>query len=461
MSLKSDIRAVVGPKNCLDSPVVRGTFAFDSSPFRNPPELVVFPQSTLDVSKVIQIARQHGKPVVPRGAGTGLSGGAVPIRGGVLMVLTRMNHILDVDEISETALVEAGVVNKHLQTALEPFGYMFAPDPASQRAATIGGNVAENAGGMRGVKYGVTKNHILGLELVLSDGAVVCTGMLSQEAPSGPDSSGVFIGSEGTLGVVTKALVKMTRLPDSLRTATAIFRRVEHAAQAVSKIIGCGIVPIALELMDQILIRAVDDFLHIGLPREAEALLLIELGGYETELDGQLGAVLDICRGCGADSVESATGKRERDRLWQARQSGNGALGRIKPALMVQDVTVPRHRLPELLNAIQRIGEKHRVTIAQMAHAGDGNAHPHLLYNPGDPDEHQRVCDASRDIFSAAIALGGTLTGEHGIGLEKQDFMGMQFSIEDLNFMQKVRGSLDPGSVFNPGKIFPEGNHPQ
>jgi glycolate oxidase len=302
----------------------------------------------------------------------------------------------------------------------------------------------------------VTKNHLLGLEAVLADGSVVQTGDLAPAEAFGPDPTGLFCGSEGTLGIVTKALVKLTQLPEGVRTGMAVFSSLEDAAAAVSAVIARGIVPTTLEIMDQTMIRAVDDFLNLGFPRDAEALLLIEVDGFEIELDRQMDLIVDVCRSKGAGDVTSAQNPADRDRLWLARRSGNGALGRIKPTAMVQDVTVPRHRLPELLRSVSDIGRKHGVIIAQLAHAGDGNGHPHLLFDPDDADERRRVDEASRDIFQLALDLGGTLTGEHGVGLEKRAFMPMQFSHNDLECMAGLKKALDPDHRLNPGKLLPQ-----
>ncbi|MEH0022997.1 MAG: FAD-linked oxidase C-terminal domain-containing protein [Desulfobacter sp.] len=446
---------ILGPERVRHSPLAREMYAFDSSPFSCLPDVVAFPETTAEVAAVVGIAGDHGVSVMPRGAGTCLSGGAVPVKGGISLSLTRMNRILDIDPFSRTALVEPGVVNLDLQKALAPHGLMFPPDPASQKVATIGGNVAECAGGIQGARYGVTKNYVQGLELVLADGSTVCTGLLSQAETMGPDMTGIFNGSEGAFAVITKILVSLRPVPQSCRTALAAFPGLGQAARAVSGIISQGIIPTALELMDQAMLRAVDDYAGIGFPEDAEAVLLMEVDGFDADLDRQLDLMARICRENGAADVQKASGPAEREDLWRARRSGNGALGRIRPAYMVHDVTVPRNHVAALLTRIRDIGICHNIIIAQMAHAGDGNAHPHLLYYPDEPDIDRRLHDATADIFRAALELGGTISGEHGIGLEKQPFMGMQFSGEDLDFMEKIRACLDPHHRLNPGKILP------
>ena len=455
--VKTALLKALGPEKIITSRIMRQMYAFDSSPFIHMPDLVVFPESTREVSAILRIARQYGVPVMARGAGTCLSGGAVPVKGGISLVMTRMNAILHIDPVSRTALVEPGVVNLDLQKALDIHGLIFPPDPASRKVSTIGGNVAECAGGIQGARYGVTKNYVLGLELVLCDGTIATTGLLSSAQTLGPDFTGIFNGSEGAFAVITRILVHLLPAPESSRTALASFAALDDAARAVSDIIQQGIVPTALELMDQTLLKAVDDFTGIGFPADAEALLLMEVDGWDVDLDHQLGLMVDICQRHHAASVEQATDVQAREKLWLARRSGNGALGRIRPAYMVHDVTVPRNQVAPLLTRIRDIGKTKGIIIAQMAHAGDGNAHPHLLYYPDEKNIQQRLHDATADIFKAALELGGTISGEHGIGLEKQSFMAMQFSRGDLGFMEKMKKAFDPHDILNPGKIFPHG----
>ncbi|MEW6622113.1 MAG: FAD-linked oxidase C-terminal domain-containing protein [Bacillota bacterium] len=446
------LEKIVGRDDVLVSRLSLEMYAYDSSPFIHLPEAVVFPKSTAEVSEIMKLANKHNFKVVPRGAGTCLSGGAVPIYGGIVMALTKMDKILDIDIVNETALVESGVINLRLQQALDPLGYMFAPDPASQKVATIGGNVAECAGGIKGVKFGVTKEHVLGMEVVLPTGEVVMLGKLAGSSLS-PNLMGIFNGSEGTLGIITRVLVKLTKKPEDVRTMMAVFASLDKAGETVSTIISRGIVPTTLEIMDQTLVKAVDDFLNLGLPRNAEALLLIEVDGHEIEVDSQIETIVEICLEMGAAGYKKAENSEERESLWLARRSGNGALGRIKPAYMVQDITVPRSKLPEMFRLINSIGKKYSITIAQMAHAGDGNLHPHLLYDPADQEEYHRVELASEEIFKAALDLEGCLTGEHGIGMEKLKYMSLAFSEDDLAFKSKVKKILDPNMILNPGKV--------
>ena len=452
-NIAARFRAIVGADHCRYGPLDLELHSYDSSPFIHRPDLVLFPGSAREVARIVALASELLLPLTPRGAGTSLSGGAVARAGGLMVVMTRLKKMMLFDPVEESILVEPGVVNLDLQKSLEAYGYMFPPDPASQKSATIGGNLAENAGGIKGVKYGITKHHVLGLEVVLDDGTLVRTGRLS-DSP-GPDLTGLFLGSEGTLGLVTKALLKITPLPASYRTVSAVFDDLAKSGRAVAEIIAAGIIPTALEIMDQTLIRALEEYLHLGFPREAQALLLIEVDGLGPELDGQMDHITAICRQAGAASVTLARTPAERELLWLARRSGNGAMGRIKPALIVQDVTVPIRELSGMLRLVQETAARHGLIIIQMAHAGDGNLHPHILYTPGDRDEYDRALLASRDIFIAALAAGGALTGEHGIGLEKIDFMDRQFSPDELSFLSDLKKALDPKGILNPGKVLP------
>lgn len=455
-SIISRLRSIVGPDHCRLGALDLELYSYDSSPFIYKPQVVIFPGTAEEVAQVMSLAHETKTPVTARGAGTSLSGGAVAIEGGIMLVTTRLNKVAALDLLAETVLVESGMVNLNLQNYLAKYDYMFPPDPASQKASTLGGNIGENAGGMKGVKYGITKHHVLGLEVVLDNGQIVRTGRLADgDELAGPDLTGLFLASEGAFGLVTKALLKITPLPRQYRTVSAVFDDLGKSGRAVSEIIAAGIIPTAMEIMDHALIVALEDYLHLGFPLDAEAMLLIEVDGLGPELDGQMERIVAICRNCGAVGIGAANTPAERDQLWLARRSGNGAMGRIKPALIVQDVTVPINRLPEMLSLVQEVAKRHNVIIIQMAHAGDGNLHPHILYTPGDEAEYGRALEASHDIFEAALAAGGSLTGEHGIGLEKMDFMENQFSLEELYFMAGLKNAFDPRGILNPGKVLP------
>jgi glycolate oxidase len=451
-----ELQKIVGPEYCRTGRLDLELYSYDSSPFIYFPEVLVLPGTVEEAAQVTALCRRHLWPLTARGAGTSLSGGAVTRHGGVAMCLTRLDRIIDIDPVEETVLVETGVVNLELQNQLARHGFMFPPDPASQKAATIGGNIAENAGGIKGVKYGITKHHVAGLELILDDGSIARTGLLARgKEAAGPDLTGIFLASEGTLALVARALLKITPLPKSFRTVSAVFDSLESSGRAVSLIIAAGIVPTALEIMDKRLIAALEDYLHLGFPAGAEAMLLIELDGLGPELDSQLERIMELCKEAGSVSLGQAKTSEERDKLWLARRSGNGAMGRIKQGCIVQDVTVPIDQLPQMLSFVQKVAEDHDVVIVQMAHAGDGNLHPHLLYDLKNAEEYKRCLAASADIFKEALLRGGAITGEHGIGLEKLAFMTDQFTESELGFMGAVKKAMDPTGVLNPGKLLP------
>jgi glycolate oxidase len=370
--------------------------------------------------------------------------------------MSRMNKILNIDTVDESALVQAGVVNLHLQEALAPHGYMFAPDPASQRACTLGGNLAEGAGGLRGVKHGVMRNHVIGLEAALADGRRVSMGSLNPNDFFNANMLGIMMASEGMFAVALTLELKITPLPPAVRTASVYFEALEDAGRAVSEIIGGGIIPAIMEIMDQRMIAALEDYLALGLKNGAQALLLMEVDGIGPEIDRQMETIANICQKNGGSELLIAQNEKDRAQLWLARRSANGAMGRIKPAAIVQDLVVPRDRLSKVLKAVQQIADKHHITIVQIAHAGDGNLHPHMLYHPADPEEQRRAWDACLDVYQLTLEAGGTLSGEHGIGLEKQAAMPMQFSQQEMEFMAKVKLSLDPRQILNPVKVLPE-----
>lgn len=443
---------IVGKNNVLTSVVDRESYAYDSSPYYHLPDIVVFPVSTEQVRRVMEFAYREKIPVVPRGAGTCLSGGAVPSMGGISLVLTKMNKILEVDIPNERIVVQTGVTNIEVQKAVKKYGYMFAPDPASLRVATIGGNIAENAGGMRSVKYGLTKDHVLGLEVVLPNGIISRTGQMVG-CPGNLDLTPLFCASEGTLGVVTQAILKLTKIPPAIRTLLVTFRSVEDAGSAVSDIIASGIVPTAMEIMDDVTVMAIDEYLNYGFPKDS-TVLLIEIDGLEEELDNTVSAIASILRNNNSLSIAIAKDDVERSRLWHGRQSMNGALGRIKPGQVIQDPTVPINKMSIAFARIKEIAQELDMVIPQQAHAGDGNLHPSLMYDPDDEIEYKKVEKATEEIFKAVISMGGTLSGEHGIGLEKKYYMPLQFLQSEINFMSAVKKAFDPHGVMNPDKIF-------
>jgi glycolate dehydrogenase FAD-linked subunit len=421
---------------------------------KSAPELLLRPRTTSEVSAILELLHRHGISYVPRGSGTGLSGGALPINAPVMICTTRMNRILAIDIANRIVEVESGVVNLHVSNAVRSQGFFYAPDPSSQMACTIGGNIAENSGGPHTLKYGVTTNHVLGLELVLPDGEVAQLGGPLDER-CGYDLMGAVIGAEGTAGIVTKATLRLTRTPDAHRTLLAIFSDVDSATRAVSAIIAAGIIPGAIEMMDQLIIRAVEAAFHAGIPEDAGAVLLIELDGLACGLDDGAHRVSELAKAAGAREVRVARDEADRAMLWKARKRAFGAVGRLAPNYATQDGVVPRTRLPDILRAITQISARHDLKIGNVFHAGDGNIHPIVLYDERKPGEVQRAIEAGRDILKACLAMGGSLTGEHGIGAEKMAEMPLLFSPEDLIVMSELRRVFDPLERSNPNKVIP------
>jgi len=424
---------------------------------KNLPGVVVLPNNTVEVAAVVQFAAKHNLPIIPRGAGTSLSGTVLAVTGGVMIGLTRMNRILNIDYQNRRAFVEAGCVNAWVTNAVKTQGLLFAPDPSSQSACTIGGNVATNSGGPHTLKYGVTTNHILGLEIVLPDGQVVWLGTEADggEDVDGYDLRGAVIGCEGMFGVVTRVLVRLIRAPQAYKTMLGVFETVDHASQTVSDIIAAGIVPGALEMMDKLITQAVEAAYHFGFPLDAGAVLIIELDGLAAGLDAQADQVIGICRKNRAREVRSANTDQERADLWKSRKRAFGAIGRLSPNFITQDGVVPRSKLPEMMQFVQKCSAEFGLRIPNVFHAGDGNIHPLILYDEREPDQVRRALKASDAILQKCIDLGGSVTGEHGIGVEKIDFMGRQFSKDDLDAMRMLRKVFDPESRCNPHKMFP------
>jgi glycolate oxidase len=421
---------------------------------KNKPDVVVFPISTEQVVQIVKVCNELDVPFLPRGAGTSLAGGCLPVGGGVMIALTRMKRILEVSCRDRYAVVEPGVVNKWLSDHLKPHGYHFAPDPSSQGACTIGGNAATNSGGPHTLKYGVTVNHVLGLELVLPDGRVVQTGGPTEDNP-GYDLTGVIVGSEGTFGIATKLWVRITRNPEAYRTLLGIFETVDDATNTISDIIGAGIIPGALEMLDQLILQAVEAAYHFGFPLDAGAVLIMEVDGLEAGLDADAEQITAIARKNKAREVRRAASDSERLLLWKARKNAFGAVGRLAPSYCTQDGVVPRTKLPHILREIQRIGANHQLRVCNVFHAGDGNIHPILLFDERDSDQVKRVLLASHEILDECLKCGGSVTGEHGIGVEKIDFMPKLFTPEDLNMMLRLRSAFNPEGRCSPAKMFP------
>jgi len=449
------LQKIVGRQNVLTQPADVLLYSYDSSTAVGHPEAVVFPGSTEEVAKVVKVCSDRAIPFVPRGAGTNLSGGSVPLRGGVVIGLSRLSRVLEIDRDNQLAVVQPGVVNLDLQRMLAAYGMQFCPDPASQKVSTLGGNVAENAGGPHCLKYGVTLNHVLGLTVVLSNGEVRRFGGKVPDTP-GYDLVGAIIGSEGTLGIVTELVLKLRPLPEEAQIVLAVFETLEAAGEAVSRIIAAGMMPAALEIMDRQTIAAVEASFPSGLPLDVEAVLLIELDGLRESLDRQAEQCAQICRDLKARSVQIGRTQAERDKLWAARKSAFGATARLSPAMLVNDATVPRTKLPEVLRKIQEIERRHAIRIAKIFHAGDGNLHSNILYDRNNPQDFHRAEAATAEIFQACVEAGGTLTGEHGVGAEKVKFMGLLYSPEDIAAQRNIKLVFDPKGIANPGKLLPE-----
>jgi glycolate oxidase len=454
-SLIDRLRAIAGPGAVLASASDLLVYECDGYTIeKNRPDVVVFPTTTEQVAQIVRACNELDVPFLPRGAGTSLAGGCLPVGGGVMIALTRMKRILEVDYRNRYAVVEPGVVNLWLTNHLKPQGYHFAPDPSSQGACTIGGNVATNSGGPHTLKYGVTVNHVLGLEFVLPDGRVVQTGGPVEDNP-GYDLTGVTVGSEGTFGIATKIWVRITRNPEAYRTLLGVFETVDDATNTISDIIGAGIVPAALEMLDRLILEAVEAAFHFGFPLDAGAVLIMEVDGLEAGLDADAEQITEIARANRAREVRRAATDAERLLLWKCRKQAFGAVGRLAPSYCTQDGVVPRTKLPHILRVIQRIGEKYNIRIANVFHAGDGNIHPILLFDERDAEQVRHVLKASHEILEECVACGGSVTGEHGIGVEKIDFMPRLFTPEDLEMMLRLRSAFNPEGRCSPAKVFP------
>jgi len=426
----------------------------DGSIFQVMPEVVVLPANVEQVSALVKVAKEANVPIVPRGSGTGLAGGAVPAEGGIIVSLARLNRILRVDLANRIAVVEPGVINVDVTKAVAKEGFFYAPDPSSQAACSIGGNVANNSGGPHTLAYGVTTNHVLGLEVVIDGGTIVWLGGEVSDMP-GYDLCGVFVGSEGTMGIVTKIIVRLMRERECVRTMLAIFDQMDAASQAVVDITGAGIIPAALEIMDRTTIEAVERGAPVGLPRDAEAVLIVEVEGLNEHAEQAIMRAREVCERNGAREVKLANDEAERQRLWKGRKGAFGAMGALAPNYYVQDGVVPRSKLPEMMRRIAEISKEFNLRIANVFHAGDGNLHPNILFDMRTPGEIDRVIEAGAATLRACVELGGSITGEHGVGLEKKAYIGLLFSEADLNAMARVRRTFDPDTRFNPAKLFP------
>jgi glycolate oxidase len=430
-------------------------YEYDGGVDKRRPDLVVFPRTTEQVVEIVHLAREYNLPIVGRGAGTGLSGGAIPREGGILVVFARMNKILEIDLENERAVVQPGVVNLDITAAVAAQGYFYAPDPSSQRACTIGGNVAENAGGPHTLAYGVTTNHVLGLEVVLADGTVVEAGG-GADLP-GYDLTGLLTGSEGTMALVTKITVRLMRKPEMVKTILAIYNTSDDAGRTVAAITARAITPVAVEMLDGVMLRMVEEATHAGYPMDAAAVLLIELEGIKEAVEAQVEQICEACRQCGAREVRVAQSAEERDLLWKGRKNAFGAVGRVSPTYYVQDGVVPRTKIAPTLEFIGKASRRHGLAISNIFHAGDGNLHPIILFDPRKPGDLEKARMCGEEILEFCVKAGGSITGEHGVGMEKIELMTSLFSPESLEMMARLKSLFDPESRLNPGKMLPTG----
>lgn len=449
-----DFVRIVGKENVLTTLEERCCYSYDASKLKALPDCVVLPGTAEEVAALVKLANRDHFSVFPRGAGSGMVGASIPVGGGLVISLNRLNRILEVDSDNMTAVVEPGVVTGDFQKTVLQHGLFYPPDPASLPFSTLGGNVAMCAGGPRAVKYGVTRDYVLGLEVVLPTGNLIRTGTRTMKGVVGYDLTRLLVGSEGTLGIFTKIILRLLPAPEGVRTLVAIFPRIDDAARAVCTIIRNRIIPSTLELLDQVTLQAVENYLHMGLPVECEALLLIEVDGRDKLLDDDVRRIEAICREAGASETEIAATPSDRERLWQARRAISPALGQIRPGKINEDVTVPRTQIPALIRAIRSLAEKYRLVIVCFGHAGDGNIHTNIMLDRKDKDELSRAEQAVHELFQTVLDLGGTLSGEHGIGITKSPFLQWEVGAEGFQAMWKIKHALDPLNILNPGKMF-------
>jgi glycolate oxidase len=452
-SIRKALAEIVGEDNVTHQLIDMVSYSYDSSEHSHRPDCAVWATTTEQVSQILKLANEHRIPVIPRGAGTGLSGMAVPVKGGIVLDLNRMNQIEQISIEDRFAVVQPGVVYADLEKALAPYGFCFPPDPGSGTVCTLGGNVSTNAGGVKGAKYGTTRDYVLGLEVVLADGRVMNTGSATIKCVSGYDLTRLMVGSEGTLGVVTKITLKINPKPTASSTAVATFENLGDAGRAVTQIMSSGIIPAVMEILDRPTITAINQNTDLGLP-EVDAMLLVETDGYtQTETDHQLEKIVAVFHANNPLEVKQAKSEEEALDLWKARKSAYAVLARIQTHFVLEDVTVPMGKIADLLRGIGEISEKYKLQIATFGHAGDGNLHPQILYDGYNPEEVERMEKAVADLFQLSIDLNGTLTGEHGIGIAKAPFMAMEHDPVEMDAMRLVKRAFDPNNILNPGKM--------
>ncbi|MCJ2148124.1 glycolate oxidase subunit GlcD [Bacillus sp. B19-2] len=453
--VKSQLIEIVGSANYDDSNAGRLVYSYDATPqFQSMPDAVIAPRSTEEVSQIVKICNTHRIPIVPRGSGTNLCAGTCPTEGGIVLLFKHMNRILEIDEENLTITVQPGVITLDLIHAAEEKGLFYPPDPSSMKISTIGGNINENSGGLRGLKYGVTRDYVMALEIVLANGDIIRTGGKLAKDVAGYDLTRLFVGSEGTLGIITEATLKLIPAPETKKTVLALYQDIDSAAQTVSNIIAHKIIPTTLEFLDQPTIQVIEDFAKIGLPVHAKAVLLIEQDGTEEAVRRDIAVIEEICKKGNAVSVQTAQTESEAENLREARRTALSALARLKPTTILEDATVPRSEIAEMVKAINTIAEKHQISICTFGHAGDGNLHPTCTTDVRNSEEMKRVEQAFEDIFKKAVELGGTITGEHGVGEMKAPYLELKLGKAGIAAMKAVKQALDPNSIMNPGKIF-------
>ncbi|RFU68535.1 glycolate oxidase subunit GlcD [Bacillus sp. V59.32b] len=456
-TVKEKMVAVVTVENFDDSKTGRLVYSYDSTPnYQALPDAVVSPRNTAEVAEIVKICNEHHVPIVPRGSGTNLCGGTCPLEGGIVMLFKHMNRILEIDEENLTATVQPGVITFDVITAAEARGLFYPPDPGSMKISTIGGNINENSGGLRGLKYGVTRDYVMGLEIVLPNGEIIRTGGKLAKDVAGYDFTRLYVGSEGTLGVITEATLKLIPIPETKKTMLALYQDLDSAAKSVSKIIANKIIPATLEFLDQPTLKVVEDYARIGLPTEAKAVLLIEQDGPPEVVERDIALISEICKQENAVSVQIAQSETEAEALRTARRTALSALARLKPTTILEDATVPRSEIAKMVKAINEIAEKYNLDICTFGHAGDGNLHPTCPTDARNHEEMERVEKAFAEIFEKAIELGGTITGEHGVGVMKAPYLEWKLGKAGISAMKAVKNALDPNNIMNPGKVFAE-----
>ncbi len=453
----AELEAAIGSEKVLSSPVDLIAYSFDGTFEQQLPDAVVLPESNEDVSAVVRVAAQYDVPIVPRGMSSGLAGGSIAVRGGIVMSLTRMNRILEIDRENMTATVQAGVVTADLQTEVEKLGLFYPPDPSSIKQSTIGGNVACNAGGPRCLKYGVTEDYVLGLTVVLADGRIMETGGKAIKYVTGFNIDQLFVGSEGALGIITEVILRLIARPPYTRTALVHFPTLDDAGRSIQAVLARGLVPAAMELLDETAIECIEEAMQLGLPLDVEALLVIESDGAdEDSVQREIDAVADVCLQTGASRVDVARDEKERDDLWRARRSISPSLARRAPNKLGEDITVPRSAIPEAIRRIKAISAEYDLPIVVFGHAGDGNLHPNILFDRRDPAQWEKVEQIVGEIFHLALDLEGTLSGEHGIGTFKLPYMREALGPASINIQWRIKQAMDPQNILNPGKVLPE-----